>query len=133
MAAGVGACSSSPPPSPARGTVPAGTAKVTINDSALPEMTAVKCTLIGPLTTITAGDTAAGVTALVSSEAGLTAKSVSINSLGGFTGSYMEGLAGKAAISMKDQTYTIRGSADGFNTDDPSMRATGTFAIQVAC
>lgn len=106
---------------------------MTINDSALPEMTAVKCTLIGPLTTIATGDTAAGVTALVSNEAGLTAKSVSINALGGFTGSYMEGLAGKAVVSMKGQTYMIRGSAEGFDTDSPSMRATGTFTIQVAC
>jgi lipoprotein LpqH len=93
----------------------------------------VECSPIGWLTTITTGDTAAGVTALVSNETGLTAKAVSINDLGGFTGSYMEGLDGKADVSMKGRTYIIRGTADGFETDNPNVRATGTFAIQVAC
>jgi ipoprotein LpqH len=132
IAAGVGACSS-PPASPPPGTLPAGSAKVTINHKAVLATTAVKCAPIGSLTTITTGDTAAGVTALVSNKTGLTAKSVSINDLGGFTGSYLEGLDGKADVSMTGQTYVIRGTADGFDTDNPSVRATGTFAIQVAC
>jgi lipoprotein LpqH len=95
MAAGIGACSSSPSASPPPGALPAGTARVTINNRALPAMTAVKCAPIGSLTTITTGDTAAGVTAVVSNETGLTVKSVRINDLCGFTGSYMEGLAGE--------------------------------------
>jgi lipoprotein LpqH len=132
IAAGVGACSS-PPAASAPGTLPAGTAKVTINHTALPATTAVTCSPIGSLTTIATGDTAAGVTVVVSNETGLTAKSVSINDQGGFTGSYIEGLDGKADVSMTGQTYVIRGTADGFDTDKPSMRATGTFAIQVAC
>lgn len=133
IAAGIGACSSSPPASPPPGALPAGTARVTVNHRALPATTAVKCAPIGSLTTITTGDTAAGVTALVSNETGLTAKSVSINDLGGFTGSYMEGLDGKIEVSMTGETYIIRGTADGFYTDNPSVRATGRFAIQVAC
>jgi lipoprotein LpqH len=132
IAAGVGACSSSPPASPP-GALPPGTARVTINNRALPATTAVKCLPIASLTTITTGDTAAGVTALVSNETGLIAKSVSINDLGGFTGSYMEGLNRKADVSMTGVTYLIRGIADGFNADNPSMRTTGTFAIQIAC
>jgi ipoprotein LpqH len=133
MAAGIGACSSSPPASPAPGALPAGTARVTINDKVLPATTAVKCAQIGSLTTITTGDTAAGVKALVSNETGLTAKSVTITDLGGFTGNYIKGLDGKADVSMTAQTYIIRGTADGFVTDNPSVRALGTFAIQVAC
>ncbi len=133
MAAGIGACASSPPASPAPGALPAGTARVTINNKALPAMTAVKCAPIGSLTTITTGDTDAGVTAVVSNKTGLTAKSVSINDLGGFTGSYMEGLGGKTDVSMTGETYIIRGTADGFYTHNPSMRATGSFAVQVAC
>ena len=129
IAAGVGACSSSPPASPTPGALPAGTARVTINDRALPVTTAVKCAPIGSLTTITTGDTAAGVRAFVSNQTGLAAESVSINDLGGFTGSYMEGLDGKADVSMTDQTYLIRGTADGFDTDNPSVRTTGTFSI----
>lgn len=89
---------------------------------------------IGSLTTITTGDSAAGVTALISNETGLTAKAVSINDLGGFTGSYMDKLdANRADVRMADQTYIIRGIANGFDTDNPSMRTTGTFAIRVAC
>jgi ipoprotein LpqH len=106
---------------------------VTINDKALPATTAVKCAQIGSLTTITTGDTAAGVKALVSNETGLTAKSVTITDLGGFTGSYMKGLDSKADVSMTAQTYIIRGTAEGFVTDNPGVRTPGTFAIQVAC
>jgi lipoprotein LpqH len=106
---------------------------VTINNRTLPAMTAVKCARIGSLTTITTGDTAAGVTAVVSNETGLTAKSVRINDLGGFTGSYMEGLAGETDVRMTGETYVIRGTADGFDTDNPSMRASDSFALQVAC
>jgi hypothetical protein len=133
IVAGIGACSSSPPVSPPPGALPAGTAKVTINTRALPAATAVKCMPIGSLTTITTGDTTAGVTALVSNETGLTAESVNITDLAGFTGSYMEGLDGKTDVSMTGETYMIRGTANGFDTDNPSMRITGTFAIEVAC
>jgi len=133
VAAGVGACSS-PPASPPRGALPAGTAEVTINHGTVPTTTAVECMPIGSLTKITTGDSAAGLTALISNQAGLTAKSVSINGLGGFTGSYMDKLDGNTAdVRMADQTYIIRGSASGFDTANPSMRTTGTFAIRVAC
>jgi lipoprotein LpqH len=132
IAASVGACTSSPSASPA-GTLPPGTAKVTVNDRGLSETTAVQCTQIGSLTTISIGHAAAGVTALVSNQNALTGKSVSINDLGGFTGSYMEGLGGKTQVTMTGETYTIRGSAEGFDTANPSRRATGTFIIQVAC
>jgi lipoprotein LpqH len=132
IATAVGACSSSPTSLPP-GALPAGTAKVTINDRALPETTAVKCTTIGPLTTIATGDQAAGITALVSNEGRLTAKSVTITDLGGFTGSYTEGLSGNADTSMKDQTYVIRGTAAGFDTAKPNQRTTASFAVRVAC
>ncbi|WP_331242535.1 lipoprotein LpqH [Mycobacterium intracellulare] len=133
VASGIAACSSAPLASPPSDALAAGTARVTINDKELPATTSVKCSPIGALTTITTGDTAAGVTALISNETGLTAKSVSITNLGGFTGSYMKGLDGNAGVSMTGQTYMIRGTADGFDTDHPSVRTTGTFAIRVAC
>ena len=107
---------------------------MTINHATLPTTTAVKCLPIGSLTTITTGDSAAGVTALVSNSIGLTAKSVNIKDLGGFTGSYMDKLDGNIAdVRMADQTYIISGVADGFDADNPSMRTTGRFAIRVAC
>lgn len=132
IAAGAAACSS-PPASPPRGELPARTAKVTINNRALPTTTAVKCAPIGSLTTITTGDRATGVKALVSNDTGLMAKSINISDVGGFTGSYMNGLGGKPDVSMSGRTYVIRGAANGFYADNPTMRTTGTFAIQVSC
>jgi lipoprotein LpqH len=131
VAAVVGACSS--PPAPQPGELPGGTAKVLINNRALPTTTAVKCQPIGSLTTITTGDAASGLTALVSNETELKAKSISITDLGGFTGRYMRELEGKADISMTGRTYIIRGTADGFDTDKPTVRTSGTFAIRVSC
>jgi hypothetical protein len=58
---------------------------------------------------------------------------VDINNLGGFSGSYNAGLTGTAKITLTGTTYDIAGSADGFNTDSPSFRASGTYAIKVSC
>jgi ipoprotein LpqH len=132
VAAGAAACSSPPATTPP-GELPAGTAKVTVNDRALPTTTAVKCVPIGSLTTITTGNATAGLTALVSNETDLKAKSISITDLGGFTGRYMRELEGKADVRMAGRTYLIRGTADGFDANKPTVRTTGTFAIQVSC
>lgn len=135
VAASISACSSSPgatPPQP--GTLPAGTAQVTINNQALPLTHTVTCMPVGSLTMITTGDTVAGTNAVVSNQNSLTAKVVNITDLGGFTGSYMYGLNGsKADVTMTGYTYTIRGSAEGFDTKNPSARAAGTFTMRVAC
>ncbi|HEX2285965.1 MAG TPA: lipoprotein LpqH [Mycobacterium sp.] len=130
----VAGCSSGPPDyQPAPGTLVAGTAQVTINGQDAGTTEAVQCNATGPLTTITTGDQASGVTAMVSNQTELTAESVSINNVGGFTGSYNAGLGGAAKVTMTDRTYDITGTADGFNTANPSFRASGTFAIKVSC
>ena len=127
-------CSSGPPPArPQPGTLVAGTAQVTINGKDAGSTEAVQCVPAGTLTTITTGDDASGVTAMVSNKTGLVAESVSINNLGGFTGSYNADLGGTAKVAMTGATYDINGTADGFNTDNPSFRTGGTFAIKVAC
>jgi lipoprotein LpqH len=134
MVVGIGACSSPPPAaSPQAGTLPSGTAQVTIDNKDIPRTYAVHCTSIESLRMIATGDVTAGATALVSNKDALTAQSVGIQDLGGFTGSYMEGLQGRAQVTMSGQTYTIRGTAEGFDTDNPSARTTGTFVIKVAC
>lgn len=132
VAAGAAACSS-PTVSAPPGEIPGGTARVTINSRALPTVNAVKCVPIRSLTTITAGDAAAGVTALVSNDTGLKAETISINDLAGFTGRYMSGLEGKADVTMTGPTYHFRGTADGFDAENPSVRTTSTFAIEVSC
>jgi len=129
----VAGCSSPPPAKPQPGTLVVGTAAVTVNDADAGSTDAVACSAAGPLTTITTGDDQSGVTALVSSEGELTAESVTIRNLGGFTGSYNAGLGGEAKVTMTGRTYDISGTADGFATDNPSFRKNGTFAIKVAC
>ncbi|WP_231980310.1 lipoprotein LpqH [Mycobacterium sp. E2497] len=132
VATSVGACSPSYNAA-APGTLPGGTAQLTINDGASRQSGTVTCLPLGWLTRITTGDTAEGVTAFVSNENAVGARSVNINDVGGFTGSYVEGLQGEAYVSMTGHTYTIRGTAEGFDTDKPSIRTTGRFTIKVAC
>lgn len=139
MAAGAAAlaiagCSSEPPDyQPAPGTLVAGTAQVTVNGQNIGTTQAVDCTAAGSLTTITTGDQASGVTTLVSNKDELTAEAVSINNVGGFTGSYNAGLGGTAKVTMTGRTYDITGTAEGFDTANPSFRKSGTFAVKVAC
>jgi ipoprotein LpqH len=132
--AAIAGCSSEPPEyKPVPGALVAGTAQVTINGQDTGTTDAVQCSSAGSLTMIDTGDQAAGVTAMVSSTDELTAESVGINNLGGFTGSYNAGLGGTAKVTMTGRTYDIIGTADGFDTANPSFRVSGTFAIKVSC
>lgn len=70
---------------------------------------------------------------MVSSADELTVEAVGIRDLGGFTGSYNAGLGGEAKVTMSGRTYEIAGTADGFATDNPSFRTSGTFGIRVSC
>jgi len=130
---GVAGCSSPPDYTPAPGTLVAGTAQLTVNGQNIGKTEAVQCTPAGSLTTITTGDQASGVTALISNKDELTTEAVGINNVGGFTGSYNRGLGGEAKVTMTGRTYDITGTADGFATANPSFRTSGTFAIKVAC
>ncbi len=134
MVAALAGCSSglSGEPAPS-GTLSAGTAEITVNDNDLGQFHAVQCTQAGDLTKITTGNDESGSTAFVSNADGLTAKSVVIHDLGGFTGSFLEDLEGNAEVTMTGNTYSISGQAQGFITDEPSFRAPGTFDIEVAC
>ena len=65
--------------------------------------------------------------------------SVQIRNLGGFTGAFWDGLKSQDGLPLKAEatvtgnTYTITGTADGYNTDKPNTRATATFQIKAAC
>jgi lipoprotein LpqH len=136
LASGMAGCSTSTPtpaPQPGQGEVAAGTARVTVNSQDLGTTDAVACSPAGPLTTITTGDPASGTTAILDNAHGLTAKSVSINNLAGFTGSYWQHLDGSAEVHMTGRTYLISGTAAGFSADQPSARASAPFAIRVSC
>lgn len=96
----------------------------------------MQCDTTGWLTTITTGDQSSGVTATLSAKEELAAESVGLNNVGGFTGSHNVGAGGEAEaaeVRMTGRTYDISGTADGFNTDSPSFRASGTFNIRISC
>ncbi|MGZ5377461.1 MAG: lipoprotein LpqH [Mycobacterium sp.] len=127
-------CSSGPPEyQPGPGMLVSGTAQVTVNGQNAGTTDAVQCDSTGTLTTITTGDEASGVIAIVSNKDQLTAESVAIRDLGGFTGSYNAGFSDTAKVTMTGRTYDISGTADGFDTDSPSFRKSGTFSIKVSC
>jgi hypothetical protein len=115
----------------------AGTAQVTVNGQDAGSTDSVQCSEAGSLMTITTGSAddpdASGISALVASEEELVVKEVGIRDLGGFTGSFNAGLGGEATVTMTGRTYAINGTADGFKTDNPSFRSSGTFEIKVAC
>lgn len=130
---------SSPPPEyqPPPGALIAGTAQVTVNGQDTGTTDAVQCDSAGTLMIITTGDPqdpqASGISAMVASEDELIVREVGIRNLGGFTGSYNDGLGGEASVTMTGRTYDIQGTADGFETDNPSFRTTGNFQIKISC
>ncbi|WP_428371177.1 lipoprotein LpqH [Mycolicibacterium sp.] len=127
-------CSSEPPEyQPSSGSLSAGTAQVTVNGHDAGTNTTVQCSQAGSMTTINTGDDASGISAVVDSQEDLVVRQVGIRDLGGFTGSYNDGLGGEASATMTGRTFTISGTADGFDTDEPSFRSSGTFEIKVAC
>lgn len=131
IVAGVAGCSSPPPREP--GALPAYTAQVTVNGWDTGRTDAVSCSQVGSLWTIDTGDTAAGTTAVVEAGNAFTAKSVQIRNLAGFSGSYWDGHGGNADASIVGNIYVLSGTIDGFNVDDPTKPATGTFKIRANC
>lgn len=128
----VGCSSSRASPKPKPGTLPPGTAALTINGKDL-DLDSVQCAPDEWLTTIRTGHEASGVTVMVSNAHQLAAEFVRIRNLNGFTGSYDRDLRGKAAVMMTGATYAITGAAMGFNNAKPSELTTETFAIKVSC
>jgi lipoprotein LpqH len=150
VVAGIAGCSSSTSPQPP-GTLPADTAHVTVNGQSAGNMRDITCGQVGDgalgtknsnqYVTIETGDQTTGWSAVVQSVLTpdapggfkLATKSVEIRNLGGFTGSYWQGLTGNADAAVTGNTYKISGTVDGFNTDQPNKRATATFEIKAAC
>jgi lipoprotein LpqH len=127
------ACSSPAAAPPRAGTIPAGTADVTIDGRKLATSQAVGCTFIQSFITVTTGDGTTGTTTVVDNADGLAAKSVDIRDLGGFTGSYWQNLGGEATVAMTGRTFTITGSAEGFDSENASARIARPFSITASC
>lgn len=127
-------CSSEPPVAkPPSGALPAGTAQVTMNGTTTVPSHDVECrSLANGFTVIDIGSIGPRITVLLGADAG-TPKSVSFSEFDGFSGSYWQNLEGDAQLGMVAQTYTLTGSAVGFNTKEPHTRTTNDFTVKVAC
>jgi hypothetical protein len=94
----------------------------------------VKCGQLEWNRTIDIGGDFSGAKAVIDQSAHpLTATSVRIQNLGGFTGMYSKGGEGSASASLNGDTFTIAGSANGFKADKPGEPATADFKIIVTC
>jgi len=130
---GGGAACSSPSAKRAPGTLPPGTAQLTVDGKELPPTRAVECAPPEEyLTTITAGNDASGVTVMVSNKGKLAAEFVRIRNLNGFTGDYDRHLGGDATVALTESTYHIAGTAFGYGPQSP-VPTTQPFTIEVAC
>ncbi|KUI29217.1 hypothetical protein AU194_20265 [Mycobacterium sp. GA-2829] len=101
-----------------------------------PELTetAVKCQALGnTLTKIAIGSPANGIDITLDNASGVAAKSLIIRDVGGFTGSFWEGLQGTAESSVVGGTIKIDGDARGYATREPSLSKMSDFRISVAC
>ena len=110
-----------------------GTAHVSVDGQSMPTERRVVCTEMQFWTTIDIGDTNSGLRAVIRNASGLTAESVSISNLGGFTGSYWNELDHGATVTADGATFTIRGTATGFTARNPSKRSTSTFQVSASC
>lgn len=108
---------------------------MTINGNTVASQKAVTCTQQKWYWTITVGDLdVSGVKAMVNrTDDKLTAQSVHITNMGGFTGMYSQGDGGDASASFSSETFTITGTANGYNTYTPNEPASARFKIVATC
>ncbi|MFZ0832437.1 MAG: lipoprotein LpqH [Mycobacterium sp.] len=129
LVAGVAACSSEKQPNhPSQ-------ASVVINGNTVANQKSVICKQQQWYWTILIGDQdVSGVKAMVNkTDDTLTAQSVHIVNLGSFTGMYSKGDGGEASASFNSATFTITGTANGYNTYKPNEPATAKFKIVATC
>jgi ipoprotein LpqH len=125
--AGLGACSPGPQ------TQLSSTASVTVNGNDA-KINVVKCNQLEWYRTIDIGGDVAGAKVVIDERAQpLTATSVRIQNLGGFTGMYSKGDGGNADMSLSGDKFTITGTANGFKTDKPGEPASAAFKIVATC
>jgi ipoprotein LpqH len=130
---GIAGCSSAPPSGPnlPNGALPGGTAQITVNGNGTGRVGDVQCERIGKgLTEIKIGDDGNLTTVLITADS---PKGIDFHDVAGFTGSYWQDLQGSARMDIVDQTYTLTGTAAGFNTENPYARTMNGFTVKVAC
>ncbi|WP_140696672.1 lipoprotein LpqH [Mycolicibacterium hodleri] len=135
VVAGAVGCSSEPPARVDHGALPPNTARLVIDGQDMGTTRDVVCTQVGWAWTVNVGNSDSGATAVFETGADpLTARSVRLRNIDGFSGAYWDGNRGQANASMNDGAWTITGKVEGFNTDTPSIdRAERTFTIAANC
>lgn len=124
----LGGCST---PSPALGS---RTAEVTVNGDGMGTTYPVECSQAGWTWLISTFDEAKpGFTASIETGEGVAADSVQIRDLQGFTGAYWEGTIGDGKATVKGNTITITGTAQGFFADNPAGTADASYEIKTKC
>jgi ipoprotein LpqH len=127
-------CSKEPANSPQPpGALPPVTAQMIVNGQAAGTTHTVSCTQDGWMHTIKTGDDKSGVTFVVDTGAKISAKSVVITNVGGFSGNFLENQIGKADASIIGNTFRVNGTAEGSPTADPNKHATANFDIKANC
>jgi ipoprotein LpqH len=125
--AGLGACTARPQ------TQLASTASVTVNGTDTGNHV-VKCWQQEWFRTIQiGGDFARATVAIDERVEPLSAMSVRLQNLGGFTGMYSKNDGGDANMSLSGDKFTITGTANGFKVDQPNEAASATFKIIATC
>lgn len=127
-------CASTEPQVQTRpGTLLIGSARVSVNGVDVGAGAEVACSMTGRLVDITIGTGQSGVDVLVSTGDVPTARSVTIQNLGGFTGTYRDGFGERAEVTTTGRSFTITGTADGYLTSQPAIQTSGEFTVDVAC
>jgi ipoprotein LpqH len=106
---------------------------MTVNGQAAGTTHAVSCTQDGWMHTIKTGDANSGTRIVVDTGGAVSAESVVITNVGGFTGTFVVNQIGKAEASMLGTTFRVNGTAEGSPSADPNKRATASFDIKANC
>ena len=122
-----------PPRSGPPGSLPPGTAEISLAGAGLGRTDDVSCSSTGSSSTINTGDETAGTTSSVDRSDGLTVQYAQMRNVEGFTGSYWANLGSEAEVAMTQSTFLITGTATGFEENNPRARTSKTFSIRVAC
>jgi ipoprotein LpqH len=127
VVAGAVGCSTPPP------ALGGSTAHVTINGQNVADAQPVNCSQNGWTWFIETPGKQQGFTAVLRTGDKLTADSVEIRDLGGFTGGFWSGTVGNAEATFTGQSYTISGEAQGYQGTNSTDQASAKFRIEADC
>jgi ipoprotein LpqH len=130
----VASCSSGPTNTPIPpGGLPPVTAQMTVNGQAAGTTHSVSCTQDGWMHTIKTGDEKSGTRIVINTGETVSAQSVEITNVGGFSGNFIANQIGKAEASVIGTTFRVNGTAQGSPSADSNKKATATFDIKANC